>query len=79
MPPPGLSSEDIDAPTRWFRFQAAASAIKFPKGAKLLPCMNVWLFPAESAEQALRHLANSADEHKLSHASYLIEGNVTAL
>lgn len=79
MPQPGISSEDAGAPTRWFRFVPAADAIELPPEAKKLPCKNAWLFPVETSEPQLRALANTADEHQLSHSTFLISGEVTAL
>ena len=79
IPSPGLSSEDTDAPARWFRFAPIADAIPLPKGAKKLPCKNVWLFPSEGSAQPLRELANSADAQKLSHSTFLISGDVTKI
>lgn len=79
MPAPGISSEDPGAGTKWFSFEAKANAIALPTGARKLPCKNVWLFPAENSEQALRALANSADEQKLGHSTFLFSGDVTTL
>ena len=77
MPKPGLSSEDPNAASRWFDFAKSAKSISLPKGAMKLPCENVWLFPAENSEQPRRALANSADEHRLIHSTFLVSGDVT--
>lgn len=79
MPSPGLSSEEIDGPTRWFNFVKKVDAIPLPKGAKKLPCKNVWLFLAEDSEQVRRAMANSADEHQLNHSTFLVSGDVTKI
>ena len=79
MPAPGLSSQDAGGPSRWFDFEASADAIALPKGAKKLPCRNVWLFPAEGSELARRALANCADARKLVHSTFMISGEVTQL
>ena len=74
MPTPGLSSEDPNAASRWFDFAKSAKSIALPKGAMKLPCENVWLFPVETSEPQLRALANTADEHQLSHSTFLVSG-----
>ena len=79
MPVPGLSSVDIDGPTRWFDFQLSVDKIALPEGATRLPCKNVWLFPAEGSDQERRTLQSSADAQKLTHASFLILGEVAQL
>ena len=76
MPTPGLSSEDPNAASRWFDFAKSAQSIALPKGAMKLPCENVWLFPVETSEPQLRALANTADEHELSHSTFLVSGDV---
>ncbi len=79
MPNPGISSEDPSAATRWFDFAKSAESIALPKGAKRLPCKNAWLFPAEGSEQPRRTLANSADEHRINHSTFLVSGDITKL
>ena len=76
IPSPGLSSEEPDAASRWFDFAASVESIALPKRAMKLPCRNVWLFPVETSEPQLRVLANTADEHQLSHSIFLVSGDV---
>lgn len=77
MPVPGIDSRDLDASSRWFDFAKSSNSIALPKGAIKLPCENVWLFPVETSDPPLRALANTADEHQLSHSTFLVSGDVT--
>lgn len=79
IPSPGLSSEDPSAASRWFSFESKANAISLPRGGAKLPCRNLWLLPVEGSEPPLRELANTAEEFQLSHATYLVSGEVTPL
>ena len=79
IPTPGLSTEDIDAPTRWFSFADNAKSIPLPIGSQKLSCKNVWLFPGENSEQARRALANCADEYQLAHSTFLVSGDISKL
>lgn len=79
MPVPGIDSRDPNAASRWFGFAKSAKSITLPKGAKKLPCENVWLFPVETSDPQLRALANTADEHQLNHSTFLISGDVTPM
>lgn len=79
IPPPGLSTEDPDAASRWFAFETRAKSVSLPAGGSKLPCRNAWLLPVEGSDPPLLELSNAAQDFLLSHSTYLISGEVTPL
>ena len=77
VPAPGLSSQDPEAALRWHGFEAKCNDVSLSRGGSKLPCKNVWLFPVEGSEPSLRQFANIAEEFRLSHATFLVSGDVT--